>query len=45
LHDDIVARREGLPPLAERARQLRAIVDGYGLSARERRGFVDRIVC
>jgi hypothetical protein len=44
LHDDIVAEREGLPPLAERARQLRAIVDGYGLSARERAGFVDRII-
>jgi len=44
LHDDIVASREGLPPLADRARQLRAIVDAYGLSARQRRGFVDRIV-
>jgi hypothetical protein len=44
LHDDIVAAREGLPPLAERARQLRAIVDAYGLSARQRRGFVDRII-
>jgi hypothetical protein len=44
LHDDLVAEREGLPPLAERARLLRAIVDGYGLPARRRRGFVDRIV-
>lgn len=44
LHDDIVAEREGLPPLAERARQLRAMVDAYGLSAGKRHGFVDRIV-
>jgi hypothetical protein len=44
LHDDDVARRDGLPPLAERARQLRAIVDAYGLSARQRSGFVDRII-
>ena len=44
LHDDDVARRDGLPPLAERARQLRAMVDAYGLSARQRSGFVDRII-
>jgi len=44
LHDDIVAEREGLPSVDERARQLRAIVDAYGLSAAQRRGFVDRIV-
>jgi hypothetical protein len=44
LHDDVVAEREGLLPLAERARQLRALVDAYGLTARQRRGFVERIV-
>lgn len=44
LHDDEVAVAEGLAPLAERARQLRAIVDAYGLSAKQRRGFVDRII-
>jgi hypothetical protein len=44
LHDDVVADREGLPPLAERAKQLRAIVDAYGLSRGQRRGFVDRII-
>lgn len=44
LHDDDVARRFGLPSLADRAKQLRAIVDAYGLSTRQRRGFVDRIV-
>jgi hypothetical protein len=44
LHDDLVAEREDLPPLADRARQLHAIVDGYGLAARQRRGLVDRMV-
>ncbi len=44
LYDDIVAEIEGLPPLEDRARQLRAIVDAYGLSARQRRGFLDRII-
>ncbi len=44
LHDDIVAEREGLPPVADRARQLAAIVDAYGLAAAERGGFFDRIV-
>jgi len=44
LHDDVVAEIDGLPPLAERARQLRAIVDAYGLPARKGRGFVDRII-
>ncbi|MBI4300703.1 MAG: phosphotransferase [Chloroflexi bacterium] len=44
LHDDDVARRDGLPTLADRAKQLRAIVDAYGLLPRQRRGFVDRII-
>jgi Phosphotransferase enzyme family len=44
LHDDIVAEREELPPLADRARQLRAIVDAYGLPANQRHGFLDRII-
>jgi Ser/Thr protein kinase RdoA (MazF antagonist) len=44
LHDDIVAEREGLPSLDERARQLRAIVDGYGLPAAGRRVLLDRMV-
>jgi hypothetical protein len=38
------ARRERLPPLPDRARQLAAIVDGYGLPARQRRGFLDQII-
>jgi hypothetical protein len=29
---------------AERARQLAAIVDAYGLTASQRRGFLDRII-
>ncbi len=44
LFSDDVAEREGLPPLEVRARQLRAIVDAYGLSTKQRRGFVDRII-
>ncbi len=44
LHDDIVAEREHLPPLAERGRQLAAIVDAYGLTAGQRRGFLNQII-
>jgi Phosphotransferase enzyme family len=44
LYDDIVAGLEQLPPLADRARQLAAIVDAYGLPARQRRGFLDQII-
>ncbi|WP_331730098.1 phosphotransferase (plasmid) [Kitasatospora sp. NBC_00070] len=44
LHDDDVAERAGLPPAGARARQLRAIVDGYGLSAGRRRGFLDTVI-
>ncbi len=36
LHDDIVARKEQLPPLSQRAKCLRAVVDGYGLPPIER---------
>jgi len=44
LHDDTVARIEHLPPAADRARQLAAIVDGYGLTAAQRRGFVSQMI-
>jgi Ser/Thr protein kinase RdoA (MazF antagonist) len=44
LHDDIVAQRENLPPAADRARQLAAIVDAYGLTTAQRRGFLDQII-
>lgn len=44
LFDDVVAEREGLPSLEVRARQLRAIVDAYGLAAEQRRRLVDLII-
>ncbi len=44
LHHDIVAEREGLPPLGERAHQLRAMVEAYGLPAAQRRGFIDLMI-
>ena len=44
LHDDVVAEREHLPPLADRSREPAAVVDAYGLTARQRRGFLDRII-
>jgi hypothetical protein len=44
LHDDIVAGIEHLPPVQDRARQLAAIADGYGLTARQRRGLLDQII-
>jgi hypothetical protein len=44
LHDDDVADRNGLPNAEHRALQLGLFVDGYGLSAKDRAGFVDRLV-
>jgi hypothetical protein len=44
LHDDELARRIELPPLDARARQLRAIADGYGLTKKERAGLVDQMI-
>ena len=44
LYDDIVAEREGLPEWPERGRILHTIVDGYGLSQAQRRGFIDLIL-
>jgi hypothetical protein len=44
LHDDDVAERSGLPDAAARARQLRLILDGYGLASRDRAGFVDMMI-
>jgi Phosphotransferase enzyme family len=44
LHDDDVAERHGLPGLAERARQARMILDGYGLPGRDREDFVDKMI-
>jgi hypothetical protein len=44
LHDDDVAEMHDLPDAATRARQARSIVDGYGLSAAARAGFVDAMI-
>lgn len=44
LHDDDVAARVGLPPLEDRARQLRLLVDAYGLAKGQRSGLFERIL-
>lgn len=44
LYSDDIAEQESLPPAGERAQQLRAIVDGYGLIASQRQGFLDLII-
>ncbi len=44
LHDDDVAERNGLPDAAARARQLRLILDGYGLDRRDRGDFVEKMI-
>lgn len=44
LHDDNVAESQGLPSPTVRARQVRLLLDGYGLPAADRVGFVDKLV-
>jgi hypothetical protein len=44
LYDDIVAEIEHLPPLKDRAAQLAAIADAYGITADQRRGLLDRMI-
>ncbi len=44
LFDDVVAEREGLPEWPERGRILHALVDGYGLTQAQRRGFIDLLL-
>ena len=44
LHGGDDSRLEGLPPQTKRLNQLQAIVDAYGLSASERRGFIDLMI-
>jgi hypothetical protein len=44
LHDEIVAKREGLSSPEDRAILLRAIVEGYGLSHRQRLGLVELMI-
>jgi len=44
LYDDIVAKIEDPPSVAERTQQLRAIIDSYELSRKLRQGFVEKII-
>jgi len=44
LHDDQVAKLEGLPALEVRAEQMRAMVDAYGLEDTDRARFIDWMV-
>jgi aminoglycoside phosphotransferase (APT) family kinase protein len=44
LHDDDVAALQGLGPPEQRARQLRLLLDGYGLPAAQRAGFVQLMI-
>lgn len=44
LHDDIVAKLEGLPDVNVRASHLRAIIDGYGIAQKEREGFIENLL-
>lgn len=44
LHDDDIAERHGLPDAAGRARQARAIADGYGLARAGRAELADRLL-
>jgi thiamine kinase-like enzyme len=44
LHDDIVAQNEHLPSLHERARHLRALLEGYQLPNEERIGLVETMI-
>jgi Ser/Thr protein kinase RdoA (MazF antagonist) len=44
LHDDDVARLNGLPSNERRAAQLRLFLDGYGLALDDRIGFVGRVI-
>lgn len=44
LHDDDIAEQQDLPPAVNRAAQVRLLLDGYGLPAGERVGFVDKMI-
>jgi len=44
LYDDIVAKREGLSSAEDRAIQLRAVVDGYGLSNHQRNVLMELMI-
>ncbi len=44
LHDDDIASQVGLGDADQRARQLRLMLDAYGLPREQREGFVDKMV-
>ena len=44
LHDDDVAEQQGLPPLRDRARHVRLILDGYELPRAQRVDFVEKMI-
>lgn len=44
LYDDDIAERVGLGSASTRAHQVRMLLDGYGLSRKQRGGFVDKLV-
>lgn len=44
LHDDDIAVRVGLSGVHERAQQLSVLLDGYGLEAAARVGFIDKMI-
>lgn len=44
LYDDDIAEKVGLGSAASRARQMRLLLDGYGLTRNARKGFVDKLI-
>ncbi|MBY3424995.1 aminoglycoside phosphotransferase family protein [Rhizobium laguerreae] len=44
LYDDDIAEKVGLGSAASRARQMRLLLDGYGLTRIARKGFVDKVI-
>ncbi|MGO7837595.1 aminoglycoside phosphotransferase family protein [Rhizobium leguminosarum] len=44
LYDDDIAEKVGLGPATARARQVRMLLDGYGLARNARSGFVDQLI-
>ncbi|NKJ71900.1 aminoglycoside phosphotransferase family protein [Rhizobium leguminosarum bv. viciae] len=44
LYDDDIAEKVGLGSVTSRARQMRLLLDGYGLTRSARKGFVDKVI-
>ncbi|MBY5772425.1 aminoglycoside phosphotransferase family protein [Rhizobium laguerreae] len=44
LYDDDIAEKVGLGSATARARQVRMLLDAYGLSQKARRGFIDQLI-